>query len=67
MMALKHFLVTVPLNTVLLTLFFYYAVPSFGLTFELYQMLTAVLAVNSATTVIALLLVKDGKGRGPKA
>jgi hypothetical protein len=66
-MALKHFLVTVPLNTVALTLFFYYIVPAFGLTFELYQMLTAILAVNFATTVIALLLVKEGKRGRPRA
>jgi hypothetical protein len=62
-MALRHFLVTIPLNTVLLTLFFYYIVPLLGLTFELYQMLTIILGVNMATTIIALLLVKDGKGK----
>lgn len=62
-MALKHFFVTVPLNTLVLTIFFYYMVPWLGLTFELYQMLTVLLGVNMATTIIALILVKDGKRR----
>jgi len=64
-MALRHFLLTVPLSSLLLTVFFYYVVPTMGLHLEWHEMLVIIAAVNAAVTVLAILVIKDGKRRGP--
>lgn len=64
-MGLRHFLFTIPLNSLILTVLFMYAFPYFGVHLEYYQMFTLLVAVNASVTVIAVLLIKDGKKRGP--
>lgn len=65
-MALKHFLVTIPLSSLVLTFFFYYTVPVMGVTLQWYEMLAIISVVNIIVTVIAILLVPSQRFRGPR-
>jgi len=64
-LGLRHFLFTIPLNSLILTVLFMYAFPYLGVRLEYYQMFTLLVAVNVVVTVMAVLLIKDGKKRGP--
>ena len=65
-MGLRHFLFTIPLNSLVLTVLFMYAFPYFGVALEYYQMFTLLVAINAVVTVIAVLIIRDGpKKRGP--
>jgi hypothetical protein len=62
-MALKHFLLTVPLSSVTLTAIFYWLVPLAGLQLNWYETLTVITCTNIAVTFLAVLLIPDGGRR----
>jgi hypothetical protein len=64
-MGLRHFLLTIPLSSVILTVLFFYMVPAFSIQLRWEQMLAMITAVNITVTVLAVLLIKDRKKRGP--
>lgn len=63
-MALKHFLFTIPMNALALTVLFVFIFPFFGIVLQYYEMFVLIAGVNTVVTVIAILLIKDGPKRG---
>jgi len=62
-MALRHFLLTVPLGSFILTILVYFILPVTNLTFHWYELFALITAVNATVTVIAILLIPDGRKR----
>ncbi len=62
-MALKHFFLTIPLASLILTVTVYFVLPMTGAQYQWYELFLIMTSVNVVVTVIALLLIPDGKGR----
>lgn len=56
-MALKHFLLTIPLGSLLTTFFFYYAVPFFNLHLDWHEAFAVLVGINMLVTILAYVLM----------
>ncbi|MEN3026049.1 MAG: hypothetical protein ABC585_05730 [Candidatus Methanosuratincola petrocarbonis] len=67
-MGLRHFLVTIPLGSLVLTVLILYVMPMTDLRPQWYELYLIIAAVNLAVTLLAYLLIPDGPGvRRPSA
>ncbi|MEM3484840.1 MAG: hypothetical protein QXZ28_05355 [Candidatus Methanomethylicaceae archaeon] len=57
MVALRHFLLTIPLGSLLVTLFFYFLIPHLNLELGWHEAFLIITGINIAVTILAYVLI----------